>query len=674
MPKPASLQDEEAEAERTTVGDADDVLSTERDFDADLRVFDVRDEPCVCHRRTSLLPPSTGVSESKPHGENQSVNNNNNNNSEAASKSHHAVQANDVVQTAVAAPSANTGGGGGGLAGFGGMVSNWIRDDLTSLLSSSTVSPHRTLSNEEQSDADADTDVVDKTSERMDTNIATTSNSDDETQNNAQHSDDNDDDGDTATSLLPQRCARCSGWRVTHCNRGGVMCPSYPPRLLVPAVLCDDDLLRATAFRAARRGIVMAYRHGASGGVLLRSAQPHIGIGGNRDTADELLLAAARQAAGARPATRAEASAAVRDDNLYVFDLRPLANAIANMAMGGGYEAPLNYNKARVEFLGIANIHATRANLARFAVPLRSKTPDASALMEASAAWVEQLRRLLFAADTAAAHIVNGSCVLLHCSDGWDRTPQVHILTRLLLDASTRTTRGFCALIRTAWLAMGHKSQQRLGLGCVEGDREQSPMLLQLMECVYNVWLQHPYAFEFSPRLLAVLWHGATSLRFASFYGNTAADRVAMQAALWAENRAPRSLWHYLLNGEAEREHGSWRNPFYDAQRRRGGGVIRLDTGAAAVRAWHAFHARGMHCVGDETRLSDSDAFVGRPDAVEEFGAYTKSHDDDSGAVVPVPDSLDTDAIVWNDTPLGFEPDCSMTLVARTTTRRNDDF
>jgi len=81
-----------------------------------------------------------------------------------------------------------------------------------------------------------------------------------------------------------------------------------------------------------------------------------------------------------------------------------------------------------------------------------------------------------------------------------------------------------------------------------------------------------------------------------------------------------------------------------------------------------------MHCVGDETRLSDSDAFVGRPDAVEEFGAYTKSHDDDSGAVVPVPDSLDTDAIVWNDTPLGFEPDCPMTLVARTTTRRNDDF
>lgn len=329
-----------------------------------------------CNNTVSIV---VGVSESKPHGENQSGNNNS---SEAASKSHHAVQANDVVQTAVAAPSTNTGGGGGGLAGFGGMVSNWIRDDLTSLLSSSTVSPHRTMSNEEQSDADADTDVADKTSERIDTNITTTSNSDDETQNNAQHSDDNNEDSDTATSLLPQRCTRCSGWRVTHCNRGGVMCPSYPPRLLVPAVLCDDDLLRATAFRAARRGIVMAYRHGASGGVLLRSAQPHIGIGGNRDTADELLLAAARQAAGARPVQRAAASAAVRDDNLYVFDLRPLANAIANMAMGGGYEAPLNYNKARVEFLGIANIHATRANLARFAVPLRSKTPDASALME----------------------------------------------------------------------------------------------------------------------------------------------------------------------------------------------------------------------------------------------------------------------------------------------------
>ena len=55
---------------------------------------------------------------------------------------------------------------------------------------------------------------------------------------------------------------------------------------------------------------------------------------------------------------------------------------------------------------------------------------------------------------------------------------------------------GIVFIAVSTFLCGGVQSQQRLGLGCVEGDREQSPMLLQLMECVYNVWLQHPYAFE----------------------------------------------------------------------------------------------------------------------------------------------------------------------------------
>jgi hypothetical protein len=54
----------------------------------------------------------------------------------------------------------------------------------------------------------------------------------------------------------------------------------------------------------------------------------------------------------------------------------------------------------------------------------------------------------------------------------------------------------------------------------------------------------HNFSKQFSPRFLAVLWHAATSLRFASFYGNTARERVALHAELATLGRAPRSIWH----------------------------------------------------------------------------------------------------------------------------------
>jgi hypothetical protein len=265
------------------------------------------------------------------------------------------------------------GGGGGGLSSIGGMVSNWIREDLSSLLSSHNTAQPITVNNDndnnEKNDNDSQADDSNNNSEADDvggdSEAAAAASSSSMTSS-------------SSSTLLPAPCKRCSGWRVTHANDGGALCGSYPRRLVVPAAVPDVDLLRACAFRAARRGPVLAYRHTASGGSLLRSAQPHIGLAGNRDLADEVLLAAARRASASASAAASSSSSR----SLYILDLRPLANAIANMAMGGGYEAPLYYERARVEFLGIANIHATRANLARLAAPLRAKTPDAAAMME----------------------------------------------------------------------------------------------------------------------------------------------------------------------------------------------------------------------------------------------------------------------------------------------------
>lgn len=46
--------------------------------------------------------------------------------------------------------------------------------------------------------------------------------------------------------------------------------------------------------------------------------------------------------------------------------------------------------------------------------------------------------------------------VLVHCSDGWDRTAQMCALAQQLLDPYFRTLEGFLVLIEKDWCSFGH--------------------------------------------------------------------------------------------------------------------------------------------------------------------------------------------------------------------------
>jgi protein tyrosine/serine phosphatase len=79
--------------------------------------------------------------------------------------------------------------------------------------------------------------------------------------------------------------------------------------------------------------------------------------------------------------------------------------------------------------------------------------------------WLKHFSSLLTATAVGARELREGRNVLLHCSDGWDRTAQIGSLIMLCLDPFYRTYEGFQILVEKEWISFGHKFRQRLGQG-----------------------------------------------------------------------------------------------------------------------------------------------------------------------------------------------------------------
>jgi Myotubularin-like phosphatase domain len=82
-----------------------------------------------------------------------------------------------------------------------------------------------------------------------------------------------------------------------------------------------------------------------------------------------------------------------------------------------------------------------------------------------SSEWIRLLSILLSGGLKVAQTLASGVSVLVHCSDGWDRTAQLTSLGQLLLDPYARTLEGFASLIEKEWLSFGHRFARRTGTG-----------------------------------------------------------------------------------------------------------------------------------------------------------------------------------------------------------------
>ena len=144
-----------------------------------------------------------------------------------------------------------------------------------------------------------------------------------------------------------------------------------------------------------------------------------VGVGKARCTQDEALL-------------QAIADTNPLNERLQIIDCRPRVNAEVNAAKGKGYEHQAQYVNTKLTFMSIENIHVMRASLRAFLSllvhrDLAAAKEDDSYLSDLEkSGWMEHLRKLLRTAVTIVQMIsIDRASVLVHCSDGWDRTAQV---------------------------------------------------------------------------------------------------------------------------------------------------------------------------------------------------------------------------------------------------------
>lgn len=114
--------------------------------------------------------------------------------------------------------------------------------------------------------------------------------------------------------------------------------------------------------------------------------------------------------------------------------------------------------------------------------------------------WLHHISGLIKSALLIVDTIdIEEKSILIHCSDGWDRTPQLVALAELMLDPHYRTFDGFKTLIQREWLDFGHKFADRCGSNpCNEDPNERCPVFLQWLDCVQQLLVQFPKNFEFN--------------------------------------------------------------------------------------------------------------------------------------------------------------------------------
>ncbi|XP_062864227.1 myotubularin-related protein 7b [Trichomycterus rosablanca] len=358
-------------------------------------------------------------------------------------------------------------------------------------------------------------------------------------------------------------------WNITPANHEYRVCDTYPSELFVPKSATPAVIVASAKFRSRGRLPVLSYFHRDTSAAVCRSSQPLSGFN-TRSPEDEQMLQAIMKS---NPAS----------DYMYVVDTRPKLNAMANRAAGKGYENEDHYTNIRLQFFGIENIHVMRSSQQKLIDVGDLRSPSMGDFLWGleNSGWLKHIKAVLDAGVFIAKAVAEeGVSVLVHCSDGWDRTTQACSVASILLDPYYRTIKGFLVLIEKDWVSFGHKFSHRYAH--LDGDpKEVSPVIDQFLECIWQLMEQFPCAFEFNERFLLQLHTHINSCQYGNFIGNSQKERRDLRI-----RERTHTVWPYLWKDRTE-----FMNPLYRSDHSQTQGVLRPLTTPYCFKFWKSMYS-----------------------------------------------------------------------------------
>lgn len=363
-----------------------------------------------------------------------------------------------------------------------------------------------------------------------------------------------------------------SNWRISNVNNNYNFSDTYPSTIVVPKTISDSVLTHASKYRSKQRIPALTYYYKKNGCSITRCSQPLLGLKQTRSIQDEKLVDEIFKSSSNNDNGNPK--------NLIV-DARPTTNAMAQTALGAGSENMDNYPNCEKLYLGIDNIHVMRDSLNKLIDILKSgdlnKPPiNKSSLKKTN--WLKYISILLISTEKLVkSMILNNSNILIHCSDGWDRTSQISSLIQVCIDPYYRTIQGFITLIEKDWLSFGHRFNERSGHLSSESifhdesngsNNNQaslafksvsnhfkkkkhlkftSPIFHQFLDSIYQLIIQFPNKFEFNERFLRRLIYHLYSCQYGNFLFDNEYERVTNKVF-----DKTRSVWDYFLSRKHE--------------------------------------------------------------------------------------------------------------------------
>lgn len=370
-------------------------------------------------------------------------------------------------------------------------------------------------------------------------------------------------------------------WKFSCINSQFEVCKSYPCKLFFPSSVSKETILGCAKYRSAGRLPALNYYHAPTKSCMVRCAQPLAGVSGKNSKDDQMLLDAIRKTCGDK-------------STLMIFDARSKIAAGANRLKGKGTEDMAHYPDCRVLFLDIENIHAMRESIDGLmklsSTSHRIGESDWTVLLQ-NTKWLWHIQGILSSALTIAKYLaIQGNPVMVHCSDGWDRTSQLCALAQILVEPYYRTAKGLQIVIEREFISFGHKFKDRLG-NVPDKPDERSPVFVQFIDAVWQILQQFPNEFEFTESYLLAIFEYHQSGWFGNFQDNSDQQRTQFQ-----RNSNSLTSWAYL---DAFMMDSVAKNPGYNPSETYPQTVLFPITSVKVLRLWTDAYLRYDHIFFD---------------------------------------------------------------------------